>query len=263
MRLEELEGKIFVLTLQETKNQKGEFENRFNQEIVDEINKKLDDCLARKARVLVLTGGENKFFSNGHDIEWLGQAVNKENGLEAQEFINSFYRLLARFLVLPIPTIAAVNGHAFAGGCLLAMAQDYRVMNINRGFICMNEIDMVPEKDSPNSTAIQPGIFPGADYKMTAVLQSKISSKTTLRDMYLQGLRFDGKLAKEYGIVDIASSDHFKDAIELAKKLAMKAHDKNRRTIAVLKYESSRNYVNILVDGTAEQFVQNQVMSRF
>ena len=37
-------------------------------------------------------------------------------------------------------TIAAINGHAFAGGFLLAMALDYRLMSASKGFLCMNEI---------------------------------------------------------------------------------------------------------------------------
>lgn len=53
--------------------------------------------------------------------------------------------LLSRLLVFPIPTIAAINGHAFAGGFCLALAHDYRIMKHADGkkaiWLCMNEID--------------------------------------------------------------------------------------------------------------------------
>ncbi len=35
-----------------------------------------------------------------------------------------------------------MNGHAFAGGCIFAIAHDYRIMRKERGFLCMNEIDI-------------------------------------------------------------------------------------------------------------------------
>ena len=41
----------------------------------------------------------------------------------------------------PMPTIALINGHAFAGGLMLAMFHDYRVMNPHRGYLCLNELD--------------------------------------------------------------------------------------------------------------------------
>ena len=43
---------------------------------------------------------------------------------------------------VPFPTIAAIGGHAFAGGALLAMACDWRVMGKSKGFICFNEVDL-------------------------------------------------------------------------------------------------------------------------
>lgn len=52
-----------------------------------------------------------------------------------------FFTVYRRLLTFPIPTIAAINGHAFAAAFAVAMGHDYRVMNGNRGFLCMNEIE--------------------------------------------------------------------------------------------------------------------------
>ena len=50
--------------------------------------------------------------------------------------------LLARFLTLPVATVAAVNGHAFGAGSLLATAHDWRVMRSDRGYFCFPEVDI-------------------------------------------------------------------------------------------------------------------------
>lgn len=51
------------------------------------------------------------------------------------------HRLFARMLALSVPTVAAVNGHAFAGGALFALTNDRRVMHADRGFFCLPELD--------------------------------------------------------------------------------------------------------------------------
>lgn len=41
-----------------------------------------------------------------------------------------------------MPTIALINGHAFAGGLMLVMMHDYRMMNPHRGYLCLNEVEL-------------------------------------------------------------------------------------------------------------------------
>lgn len=72
-------------------------------------------------RPLVLTGTE-RFFSAGLDLAGLPE----ERG-ELGAFVDEFDEVLARLFELPCPTVAAVNGHAVAGGAILAAAADVRI----------------------------------------------------------------------------------------------------------------------------------------
>jgi len=84
-----------------------------------------------------------------------------------------------------MPTIALMNGHAFAGGLMLAMYHDYRIFNATRGFLCLNELDFgYPLK--PAMSAIFKQKVPPAGY----------------RSLVLEAKRFGGKEAFEAGIVD-------------------------------------------------------------
>ena len=246
-----------IIKLESHQNSKGDYENRFNLEIVQSFNEFLDRILQSDARSVVVTGGSGKFFSNGHDVAWLEKSF--ESG-EAHKFITEYYKLLARLLSFPLPTVAAINGHAFAGGCLLAMALDYRVMRGDRGMICMNEIDMVPEKPSSVVSKITPGCFEDADRKMITLLKEKIRP-FLLREMLLQGTRFDGAAAKDNGLVDVSCSDALQEAVKLAQQLGKKAHRANRRTVAVLKFENHRECIQILSGGNGLE-LHNQVLSK-
>jgi len=158
------------------------------------------------------------------------------------EFLNNFYILAARLLTLSVITVAGINGHAFAGGWLIAACCDYRVMNKNKGFVCMNEIDM---NLTPNDSNIEVGMFPGVDLKMTSVLQSKFSQRI-IRDMYLTGKRYTAPEALVAGLVDDISDEVLNASFRLANTFASKGIERNRRTIETLKWEMVRTNVSIL-----------------
>lgn len=130
-----------------------------------------------KPGVLVTTSGIAKFYSNGLDLE---------HALTVRDFIpRALYRLFHRFLTFPMPTIALLNGHAFAGGLMLAMHHDYRVMNPARGFACINELDFgVPLKPA-----------------MSSIFRLKLPP-ATYRRLVLEAHRFGGEEALGAGLVD-------------------------------------------------------------
>ena len=79
----------------------------------------LDELSTSDAQGLVTTGG-GKFYSNGLDLDWL-----TAHGDQTTWYVGRVQGMLARFLTLPIPTAAAVVGHAFGAGAMLALAHDF------------------------------------------------------------------------------------------------------------------------------------------
>jgi enoyl-CoA hydratase len=71
---------------------------------------------------LVLTG-TGRFFSGGLDLK----VVPHYGAAEQRQLINSINRMVARLYGCPLPIVAAVNGHAVAGGLILVLTCDYRV----------------------------------------------------------------------------------------------------------------------------------------
>ncbi|KAB8222573.1 ClpP/crotonase-like domain-containing protein [Aspergillus novoparasiticus] len=118
-----------------------------------------------------------------------------------------FYPLLHTILDFPFPTIALLTGHTFGGGCPVAFAHDYRVMNSQRGFISMPPVDL--------------GMyFPGVGVLPRLKLRPQIARK-----VLLEGHRFTGEEALRDGLVDFIAQpdDMLAVAFELAAKWAPKA----------------------------------------
>ena len=79
------------------------------------------DAIAQ-ARALVITG-TGRFFSGGLDLK----QIPAYSQTEQRELLGALNRLLAKLYAHPAPVVAAINGHAVAGGFILALAVDYRV----------------------------------------------------------------------------------------------------------------------------------------
>ncbi|GAA5974623.1 hypothetical protein JCM11641_007028 [Rhodosporidiobolus odoratus] len=132
-----------------------------------------------KKGALVLTGESEvgKFFSNGLQLECM-----KEYPTFFQDY---YYVLLSRLLSFPLHTIAAVNGHCFAGGLCLALACDWRICRPDRTWLCMNELAFgAPLPDG-----------------MYAVLAARLSSPV-IRNVMLTAHRYTADEALKEGIVD-------------------------------------------------------------
>lgn len=144
-RIMELTNKDNVLVLSI-----GSDENRFNPTLVENIHKQLTIVeQTQGAKALVITAG-GKFFSNGLDLQWLGN-----NRQQAGAFIQELWKLFARILIFPLPTVSVINGHAFGAGFFLALSCDWRVMRKDRGFLNFPEVRK--KKKSPTKPRIYTG----------------------------------------------------------------------------------------------------------
>lgn len=189
----------------------GDDENRFNPDWVRGVAAALDEVEAADSpRALVTTAG-GKIWSNGLDLEWMGQ-----NAEALPAFITEVQDLLARVLTIGVPTVAAIQGHCFAAGAMLAVAHDFRVMREDRGFFCVPEVDI----NIPFTTG------------MSALLQARWS-KRTAHEAMTTGRRYDAAAALAADIVDAAVplDDVVPEAIGRAAALA----GKNGATLGQIK----------------------------
>ena len=99
-------------------------ENRFNPTFIKKIHKALDKVEEyKKSTCLITISTSQKIWSNGVDLNWI-----RDNPDHAYTLFQDFVKLVGRLYIFPVPTIAAINGHAFAGGLMWALGHDYRFM---------------------------------------------------------------------------------------------------------------------------------------
>jgi len=174
----QLDGSVAVLTM-------NSGENRFNMEFIEEFLAVLDEIEHKTdADVLVVKSGDPKIFCNGIDLDWLVPIAQANRTETIKTFCYTLNSLLKRILLYPMPTVAAINGHAFAGGAIMSCCFDFRFMRSDRGFFCFPEVDLgIP-------------FWPG----MLAMVK-KAMPQHILDELYYLGKRLTGKECEENRIV--------------------------------------------------------------
>ena len=175
-------------------------------EILDSVE---SDC--GQGASLVLTGVD-KFFCNGLNLERL-MTLSPE---EMELFGRRMAEIHSRFLILPCPTVASMNGHAFAGGAFLALSCDYRLMREDRGWFSVSEVDV--------GVPIPPA--------MMGILQGKLSGSTA-RDALLTGKRYTADEAVAAGIAD--GKAPMEELLDQARALATQLGTKEPGIFKTLK----------------------------
>ncbi len=218
----ERDGDVFVLRLDDG-------DNRFNRTTLDAINVALDEVDEADGPRGLVVAGTGKFFSNGLDLDWLSTGEE-----ELVPFIADVMAMWGRLMQAGYPTVAAVNGHAFAGGAMFAMAFDQRVMRADRGFWCVNEVLL--------GMNLPPG--------MAAILQAKLTPPVVHRAV-TQAHRFDATEALASGVVDAVVEEGavLSSAVERAAGLTHTAGP----TLAALKVRLYGPTISLLVDGEPEK----------
>lgn len=148
------EGTVAVLTLENG-------ENRHNPEFVAAFLATMDAIEADAAvKSVVIASNDPKNWSLGIDLNWvIGAAQTPARHPELKAFLYGLNSVFARVLTFPTPVVAAIGGHAFGNGAILACACDFRFMRSDRGFFCFPEVDVnIPFL--PGMLAIVQRIFP-------------------------------------------------------------------------------------------------------
>lgn len=206
---------VFILDL-------GDGENRFNADSLDAIEGFLDEVEATPPPRALVTTATGKFWSNGLDLDWMatqGDAVGP--------FVERVHALLARVLELSVPNVAALQGHTFAAGAMLALAHDQRVMRSDRGYFCLPEVDI--------NIPFTPG--------MSALIAARLPVASAHEAM-TTGRRYGGLDSASAGIVDeaVLEGEVLPRAIERAAALA----GKNPDTLRAIKQRLYRGALEAL-----------------
>jgi enoyl-CoA hydratase/carnithine racemase len=189
-------GDVFVLDI-------GDGENRFHPDWLAAVDDALTEVEKADGPKALVTSATGRFWSNGLDLDWLSEHTDR-----FQPYAASVQSLLARVLELPVPAVAALQGHVFAAGAMLALAHDFRVMRADRGFFCLPEVDIhIP-------------FTPG----MSALIQARLAPQVAHEAM-TTGRRYGGTDAEAAGIVDATAGEGavLDAAVERAAALAGKA----------------------------------------
>jgi enoyl-CoA hydratase/carnithine racemase len=178
-------------------------ENRFNGASIHALHDALDTVEAVEGDCALVTTGSGKYYSNGLDLDWLMAGEGTDG------FIDEVHRLFGRILGFPAFTVAAVNGHAFAGGAMLACAHDQIVMRADRGYWCLPEVDL--------GLPLTPAMY--------ATVEAHLP-RTTLAEATLTGRRYGGEDAVAAGIAAVAVHEDEVLATAVAAAAAMASKDR-------------------------------------
>ena len=190
--------------------------NLLSRAVLTEIDSFLDGVAKDpNVKALILTGA-GTFFIVGADIKEISEIRGKADGSEASRLGQGVIGKLER---LPIPTIAAINGHCLGGGNELVMACTVRIANERARF---------------GQPEISLGILPG--FGGTQRLPRLVGLSRAL-ELMLTGDMINAKTAEAIGLITraVPEADLMKQAVGLAKKIAGKSRPAVERILRLAR----------------------------
>jgi len=195
-------------------------ENRFNFPFFEAINSVLDEIEQNpEVNVLVTKSSDPKIWCNGIDLDWLLPA-QKEDPNIGKRFSAEMFGLMRRVLACPMLTVAAITGHAFAGGAFLSFAHDFRFMRSDRGWLCLPEVDI--------------GMTLGPVF---SILSRRAMPQYIFEEMQYTGARLTAEECVKHHIVKKAC--HIDDLMDEVMTYA-KSLNKDRKLIERMKMETHK-----------------------
>ena len=201
-------------------------ENRFTYNSLEAFEGLLEEIEQKtRATVLLVKSAHEKIWSNGIDLEWLLTEVGRDPEAGAR-FPARLMQFLRRLLTYPLITIAAINGHAFAGGAIMACAFDFRFMRSDRGYFCFPEVD------------IQIPFMPGMD----AILKKALPTSLVLEAQFT-GKRYTAAELEAQRVVVKACpiNDLMNEALAFAKTM-----NKSREILKTMKAVTFKNILRVM-----------------
>ncbi|MEW6472068.1 MAG: enoyl-CoA hydratase/isomerase family protein [Actinomycetota bacterium] len=182
-------------------------QNAISRLTMAELGAALDEVTAdADIRVLALRGQGERVFVSGGDLKELATIRTED---EARAMAMTMRTLLDRVASLPVPVVAALNGHAYGGGCEVAIACDFRLA-ADDVKLAFNQVDL----------AIMPAW--GGIERLQAVVGRA-------RALYLltTGLPIDAPTAAAWGLVEhVVPRAEFDDQLlELLERIARAPRD--------------------------------------
>jgi enoyl-CoA hydratase/carnithine racemase len=214
------EGPVAIATMDDG-------ENRLGSHALDAWHAALDEVLDDHSISSLVVTGIGKYWSTGLDLD----EVSTMSGGEREEFMTNVDLLLGRILTLPVVTVAALNGHAYAAGGLLALAHDYRIMRDDRGFFCLPSVDV----GIPFSRG------------MSALIAAKLPQPIA-HDLVVSCRQIGGSEAAATGVVNRAVGHS--SVLPAAVRLATACAGKDRSTLAAVKQRMYPMVVTALTSPT-------------
>ncbi|GFQ03667.1 carnitinyl-coa dehydratase [Phtheirospermum japonicum] len=167
-------GDLFILTIT------GDDEHRLNPTLIDSIRAALSRAKSESESM----GGPTALITTAQDPD----PVRTQAQARPKAMTKKFRLLVAELISLPMPTIAAVTGHASAGGFMLALSHDYLLMRKDRGFLYMSELDI--KYKIPNW--------------LNLLMKNKMGPPKIWRDVVLRAEKITAAVGVEWGIVESA-----------------------------------------------------------
>ena len=203
-------------------------ENRHNPTFTEAILKAFDEIEADgDITAVVITSNDPKNWSQGIDLLWMMDVFGKKDFQSIKDFMYGLNRIFKRILLYPMPVVAAISGHAFGDGSIMACACDFRFMRSDKGFFCFPEVDI--------SIPFLPGMF---------ALLRKAMPYYKFEEAVFSGRRMGAKELEEHHVIVKACADNeelMKESVAFAK-----AFKKKRAIFGEMKRRMHKHIVELM-----------------
>lgn len=202
--------------------------NALNPELVSSLKTAISESeLNEKVKSIIITG-EGSAFCAGADLEYLNR-LRDFSVMENQKDSENLAEMFKSIYFCSLPTIAAVNGPAIAGGCGLAISCDYVFAD--------------KEKSKFGFTEVKIGFVPA----IVSVFLYKRTSSSKAFQLLLSGEIINSSSAKDYGIVDFISDSPLEEALTFSDKLNSNSSE-SIQFIKSMKRHFEFSYINNSID---------------